>query len=128
MASPQCGFLSASSTLAAAARRRRHGPISPGLMACSLSSRLAAVLPSGLLHRECVAFALDVGVGDFADHDAVIAELVKSDHLAFDRRGRLADDRRAVAAELERVVAELAVLGLDVTEERAGDRFLSGAE
>ena len=60
-------------------------------------------------------------VGDFADDDAVIAELVEADDVAFDRRGCVADDRRAVGAVLEREVTEFAVLGFDVTKERARD-------
>ncbi len=37
-------------------------------------------------------------LGDFADDDAVIAELVEADHFAFDRRRRVADDWRAIGA------------------------------
>ena len=60
-------------------------------------------------------------LGDLADDDAVIAQFVEADDLAFDRRRRVADDRRAIGAGLEREVAEFAVLGFDVTKERARD-------
>ena len=65
-----------------------------------------------------------MALGDLADHDAVVAELVEADHLAFDCGRRVADDRCAVFAGFEGVIAELAVNRLDVFEERGADRFL----
>src|SRR5208282_5316550 len=128
IASPQCGCLTSSSRLAFAVSRSSAAlslSILISVESMNLDS-LAAVVPSGLFHRQRVGVALDVRLGDFADDDAVIAELVKADDFSFDRRGRIADDRRAVGAVLEREVTEFAVLRFDVTKERARDPFLPG--
>src|SRR5208337_2362409 len=121
----------AGSSRPALAVRRSSAPLSSSILisAGSIAQDCSsAVVPSGLFHRQRLGLALDVRLGDFADDDAMIAEFVAADDVAFDRRGRVADDWRAVGAALEREVTEFAVLGFDVTKERAGDRFLPGSE
>src|SRR5581483_5048833 len=65
----------------------------------------AAVIEATLLERQRLGLALEMAFGDLADDHAVVAQLVKPDDLALDRRRRVADDRRAIFARLEGVVA-----------------------
>src|SRR6185437_2453845 len=88
----------------------------------------AAVVEAALLQRQRFGFALQMAFGYFADHHAMVAELVEADHLAFERGRSLADDRRAILSRFEGVGAELAIDRFDMFEERGADRFLTRAE
>src|SRR6202034_3475356 len=65
---------------------------------------------AALFERQRLGFALEMTVGDFADHYAMVAKFVEADDLAFDRGRRLTDNWRAVIPRLEGVVAENAGL------------------
>src|SRR6185437_2034896 len=91
-------------------------------------ARSAAVVEAALLERQRLRLAFEMALVHLANDDAVIAEFMKADHLAFHCGRRVADNGCAVLPRLESVAAEFPVLGLDVLEECGADRLLSGAQ
>src|SRR5204863_3268766 len=63
-------------------------------------------------------------LGDFADHDMMIALLDDAGDLALDRGQRRVEDRRAVAALVDRLAAQLAVGHLRRLEEGDGEALV----
>src|SRR5262249_32399847 len=93
------------------------------------ASRLSPVFRANLLQSQGLGLLFESGLDDFANHNAVIAVLMETDHLALHPRRRITDDRTpGVRASLIGKAAHLPTFRLNVLEEGERLPLLSGTE